>query len=148
VASEILSPRFRDLCPLAPSPHHHTHLSKALVGENPGSGSNQSSRRAHSDDSSSSFSFGAFLYPDSEAGFAKSKSKRSKRLKGDTSTCGSKKSTRLDVEPKSTPGAFLLNDAFTNINMPDIRNNNHELSLADRTQLDVRLNLMRSSIKD
>lgn len=80
---------------------------------------------------------------DSEAGFPQSKSRRSKRLRGDTSTCGSQKSPQLDFEPTFTPDACLLSDTSTNLTMPDVRNINGELSLVDRTRQKLRINLTR-----
>jgi hypothetical protein len=107
------------------------------------SGSYQSNKRANSDDSSSSFSFEAFIDSDSEAGLPQLKSERSKHLRGDTSTCGSEKSPLLDVEPTSTPGACLLSDTSTNLTMPDIRNINGEVSLVNRTRQKLRVNRTR-----
>jgi hypothetical protein len=125
------------------SPHHHVCLSKALAGVTLRLGSNRSSKRVQSDNSSSSFSFGTFMHSGSEAGFPQSKSKRSKRLRGDTSTCGSQKSRQVDFEPTFTPGACLPSDTSTNITMSDMRNINHELSLVDRTRQKLQLNLIR-----
>jgi hypothetical protein len=112
------------------------HTPPQFAGVNPGSSSNRSSKRLHSDDSNSSFSFGAILHSDPDAGFSQSKSKRSK-LSGDTSTCGLQKSRQVGSKPTNT-----------HITMPDIRNIDYKLSVADRTQQELKLNLVCFFNKD
>ncbi|KAL5371290.1 hypothetical protein DPSP01_014372 [Paraphaeosphaeria sporulosa] len=114
------------------SPQHHTCLSETLMG------STRSSKRAHTDDSDSSFSFGPFLPSDPEPDFPQSRSRRSKRLRSDISTRGSQtRSPQIDSEATFTMGASLLSHISTNLTIPDARNvNNNDINTGGLSSVD------------
>ncbi|KAL5399460.1 hypothetical protein PMIN03_012676 [Paraphaeosphaeria minitans] len=126
------------------SPQFHNCLSKETMG------STQSSKRACSDDSDSSFSFGPFLPSDPEPDHPRSKSHRSKRLRSYISICESQnRSPQIDSEATFTAGASLLSDISTNITIPDVRKvdnnaiNTGGLSSVDQIKQKLGLDLAR-----
>jgi hypothetical protein len=103
-------------------PKHNTHLSVPIADAHSEADSARSSKRAHSEESNSCFSFGTFLDSETEADFP-SKSKRPKRLRRDGSTHGSHTgSPPLSSEATFTADGTLRSDPSTNITLPDVRN--------------------------
>jgi hypothetical protein len=143
------SPDLSDTASALSQPKHHTRLSVAVAGANPEADSARSSKRAHSVDSDSSFSFGSFLNMDTEAD-CRSKSKRPKHLRKDSSTCGSQTgSPLLNSKVTFTANASLRSDPSTNITLPDMRNiditdlGKGGLSSVDQVKRKLQLDLVR-----
>ncbi|KNG47790.1 stomatin family protein [Stemphylium lycopersici] len=130
-------------------PKHNTHLSVPIVDAHSEADSASSSKRAHSDESDSSFSFGPFLGSKTEADF-QPKSKEPKRLRRDGSRHESHAgSPPLSSEATLTADASLLSDLSTNITLPDVRNvnitdiDNGDPSSVDQIKKKLQLDLVR-----